>query len=98
LLVGGFERVYEVGRVFRNEGLSPRHNPEFTLLECYQAYADYEDMMQLTEDLMSCPRWPPTGRSKLAYEGESVNLTPPYRRERMSTCHGVHRRQQPARS
>ena len=52
LLVGGFERVYEVGRVFRNEGLSPRHNPEFTLLECYQAYADYEDMMQLTEDLI----------------------------------------------
>src|SRR5438874_4684606 len=52
LLVGGFERVYEVGRVFRNEGLSPRHNPEFTMMECYQAYADYEDMMQLTEDLI----------------------------------------------
>src|SRR5207302_563680 len=49
LLVGGFERVYEIGRVFRNEGLSPRHNPEFTLLESYQAYADYEDVMQLVE-------------------------------------------------
>src|SRR5712664_4618843 len=52
LLVGGFERVYEIGRVFRNEGLSPRHNPEFTLLESYQAYADYEDVMQLVEDLV----------------------------------------------
>jgi lysyl-tRNA synthetase class 2 len=53
LLVGGFERVYEFGRVFRNEGLSPRHNPQFTLLECYLAYADYNDVMQLVEDLGS---------------------------------------------
>src|SRR5712664_1335384 len=52
LLVGGLERVYEIGRVFRNEGLSPRHNPEFTMLECYEAYADYEDVMQLVEDLV----------------------------------------------
>ena len=52
LLVGGFERVYEIGRVFRNEGLSPRHNPEFTLLECYEAYADYDDVMKLVEDLI----------------------------------------------
>jgi lysyl-tRNA synthetase class 2 len=52
LLVGGFERVYEVGRVFRNEGLSPRHNPEFTMLECYEAYADYDDVMKLVEDLV----------------------------------------------
>src|ERR1700731_2039519 len=52
LLVGGFERVYEIGRVFRNEGLSPRHNPEFTLLESYQAYADYDDVMSLVEDLI----------------------------------------------
>ena len=53
LVVGGFERVFEIGRVFRNEGLSPRHNPEFTMLELYQAYADYTDMMELTEELVS---------------------------------------------
>ena len=53
LVVGGFERVFEIGRVFRNEGLSPRHNPEFTMLELYQAYADYTDMMALTEELVA---------------------------------------------
>jgi len=84
LLVGGFERVYEVGRVFRNEGLSPRHNPEFTLLECYQAYADYEDMMQLTEDLIVVSAMAANRPLETSYEGESVNLTPPYRRERMA--------------
>ncbi len=83
LLVGGFERVYEVGRVFRNEGLSPRHNPEFTLLECYQAYADYEDMMQLMEDLIIVSAMAANRPLETSYEGESVNLTPPYRRERM---------------
>src|SRR2546425_1575161 len=83
LLVGGFERVYEVGRVFRNEGLSPRHNPEFTLLECYQAYADYEDMMQLMEDLIVVSAMAANRPLETSYEGESVNLTPPYRRERM---------------
>ena len=84
LLVGGFERVFEVGRVFRNEGLSPRHNPEFTLLECYQAYADYEDMMQLTEDLVVVSAMAANRPLETSYEGESVNLTPPYRRERMT--------------
>ncbi len=84
LLVGGFERVYEVGRVFRNEGLSPRHNPEFTLLECYQAYADYEDMMQLTEDLIVVSAMAAGRPLETAYEGEPVNLTPPFRRERMA--------------
>ena len=84
LLVGGFERVYEVGRVFRNEGLSPRHNPEFTLLECYQAYADYEDMMQLTEDLIVVSAMAAGRPLDTAYEGEPVNLTTPFRRERMA--------------
>ena len=84
LLVGGFERVFEVGRVFRNEGLSPRHNPEFTLLECYQAYADYEDMMQLAEDMIVVSAMAAERPLETAYEGESVNLTPPYRRERMA--------------
>ena len=55
LVVGGFERVFEIARVFRNEGLSPRHNPEFTMLELYQAYADYTDMMVLTEELVAGP-------------------------------------------
>ena len=84
LLVGGFERVFEVGRVFRNEGLSPRHNPEFTLLECYQAYSDYEDMMQLTQDLVVVSAMAANRPLETSYEGESVNLTPPFRRERMA--------------
>ena len=84
LLVGGFERVYEVGRVFRNEGLSPRHNPEFTLLECYQAYADYDDMMQLVEDLVVVSAKAAGRPLETSYEGESINLTPPFRRERMA--------------
>ncbi|HEY3085671.1 MAG TPA: lysine--tRNA ligase [Candidatus Dormibacteraeota bacterium] len=84
LLVGGFERVYEIGRVFRNEGLSPRHNPEFTLLESYQAYADYEDVMQLVEDLMVVAAMAADRPLQTSYQGESVDLTPPYRRERMA--------------
>jgi len=84
LLVGGFERVYEIGRVFRNEGLSPRHNPEFTLLESYQAYADYEDVMQLVEDLMVVSAMAADRPLDTSYQGESVNLTPPYRRARMA--------------
>ena len=83
LLVGGFERVFEIGRVFRNEGLSPRHNPEFTLMECYQAYADYEDMMRLMEDLIVVSAMAANRPLETSYEGEAVNLTPPYRRERM---------------
>jgi len=84
LLVGGFERVFEIGRVFRNEGLSPRHNPEFTLLECYQAYADYEDMMQLAEDLIVASAMAAKRPLETSYEAETLNLTPPYRRERMA--------------
>lgn len=84
LLVGGFERVYEIGRVFRNEGLSPRHNPEFTLLEWYQAYADYDDMMQLLEDVLVVSAKAAGRPLETSYEGESVNLTPPFRRVRMA--------------
>jgi lysyl-tRNA synthetase class 2 len=84
LLVGGFERVYEIGRVFRNEGLSPRHNPEFTLLECYQAYADYDDVMKLVEDLMVVSAMAAGRPLETSYQGEAVNLTPPFRRERMA--------------
>jgi lysyl-tRNA synthetase class 2 len=84
LLVGGFERVYEFGRVFRNEGLSPRHNPEFTLLECYEAYADYDDVMRLVEDMMSAAAAAAGRPLVTTYQGEQVDLTPPYRRERMA--------------
>jgi lysyl-tRNA synthetase class 2 len=84
LLVGGFERVYEVGRVFRNEGLSPRHNPEFTMLECYEAYADYDDVMKLVEDLMVASAKSAGRPLATAYQGEEVDLTPPYRRARMA--------------
>jgi len=84
LLVGGFERVYEVGRVFRNEGLSPRHNPEFTMLECYEAYADYDDVMKLVEDLMVASAKSAGRPLVTTYQGEEVDLTPPYRRARMA--------------
>ena len=84
LLVGGLERVYEIGRVFRNEGLSPRHNPEFTLLECYQAYADYEDIMQLVEDMVVASAMAAGRPLETSYEDEPVNLRPPFRRERMA--------------
>jgi lysyl-tRNA synthetase class 2 len=84
LLVGGFERVFEIGRVFRNEGLSPRHNPEFTLLECYQAYADYDDVMSLVEDLIVVSAMAAGRPLETSYQGEAVNLTPPYRRARMA--------------
>ena len=84
LLVGGFERVFEIGRVFRNEGLSPRHNPEFTLLECYQAYADYEDIMQLVEDMVVASAMAAGRPLETSYEDEPVNLRPPFRRERMA--------------
>jgi len=84
LLVGGFERVYEIGRVFRNEGLSPRNNPEFTMLESYQAYADYEDVMRLVEDLLVASAAAAGRPLVTTYQGEEVDLTPPYKRERMA--------------
>ena len=83
LVVGGFEKVFEIGRVFRNEGLSPRHNPEFTMLELYQAYADYGDMMRLTEELISYLAQELLGTTKLTYGGRDLDLTPPWRRATM---------------
>jgi lysyl-tRNA synthetase class 2 len=80
LLVGGFERVYELGRVFRNEGLSTRHNPEFTILEVYQAYAGFEDAMALTETLVrECARTI-LGKTSIAYQGKSIDVGPPFPR------------------
>jgi len=84
LLVGGFERVYEIGRVFRNEGLSPRHNPEFTMLECYEAYADYNDVMRLVEDMIVASTAAAGRTSEITYQGEQITLAPPFRRERMA--------------
>jgi lysyl-tRNA synthetase class 2 len=83
LVVGGFERVYEIGRTFRNEGLSPRHNPEFTMLEAYQAYADYTDMMQLFEELEAGAALELKGTTKLTYQGRPLDFTPPWRRATM---------------
>ncbi len=80
LVVGGFERVFELARVFRNEGLSTRHNPEFTMLELYQAYADYGDMMELTEHLVAHLATEVTGSPVVSYGGREVDLTPPWTR------------------
>jgi lysyl-tRNA synthetase class 2 len=80
LVVGGLERVFELGRVFRNEGLSPRHNPEFTMLELYQAYADYSDMMALTEELVAHLARAVTGSAVVTYGDREVDVTPPWTR------------------
>jgi lysyl-tRNA synthetase class 2 len=82
LVVGGFERVFEIGRSFRNEGLSPRHNPEFTMLELYAAYFDYGDLMALTEELIAFLATELLGTTKLTYgtAARSLDLTPPWRR------------------
>ena len=80
LLVGGFERVYEIGRVFRNEGLSRRHNPEFTLLESYEAYADYRTMLELVEQLVPTVAQQALGRQTVTYQGQEIDLRPPWRR------------------
>lgn len=84
LIVGGFERVYEIGRQFRNEGLSVKHNPEFTLLELYQAYTDYQGMMVLTEQLLEAAALAVHGHTKITYQGQEVDLTPPYCRLSMN--------------
>ena len=83
LVVGGFEKVFEIGRVFRNEGLSTRHNPEFTMLELYQAYADYHDMMDLTEQMVSHVANEVTGGARMDYLGRPLDLSPPWRRATM---------------
>lgn len=84
LLVGGMEKVFELNRSFRNEGLSPRHNPEFTMLEVYQAYADYEVMMELTEELITEVARSVTGGDCFKYQGKEINLRRPWRREKFS--------------
>ncbi|MFO7295674.1 MAG: lysine--tRNA ligase [Clostridia bacterium] len=83
LIVGGFDKVYELGRVFRNEGMSIKHNPEFTSIEIYRAYADYMDMMELTEDMIVTVAKEVLGTTKLTYQGQEIDLTPPWQRMTM---------------
>ncbi|HEY4554045.1 MAG TPA: lysine--tRNA ligase, partial [Bacillaceae bacterium] len=83
LIVGGLERVYEIGRVFRNEGVSTRHNPEFTMLELYEAYADFEDIMELTENMVAHIAKEVLGTTKVPYGEHEVDLEPKWRRLHM---------------
>ncbi|MEM9906486.1 MAG: lysine--tRNA ligase [Cyanobacteria bacterium P01_D01_bin.44] len=83
LIVGGFEKVFEMGRIFRNEGISTRHNPEFTSIEVYQAYADYSDMMALTEALITTAAQEVLGTTQVTYEGQSIDLNAPWKRVTM---------------
>src|SRR5690606_37708524 len=81
LIVGGLERVYEIGKDFRNEGIDRTHNPEFTMLEFYQAFADYHDMMELVEELLATVVREVTGGPlRLTYQGVELDFTPPYPR------------------
>jgi lysyl-tRNA synthetase class 2 len=80
LIVGGFDKVYEIGRAFRNEGISVKHNPEFTLLECYQAYSDYTDMMILVEEMASYVAREVLGDTKISINGNTIDLAPPWQR------------------
>ncbi|MFL5662543.1 MAG: lysine--tRNA ligase, partial [Ktedonobacteraceae bacterium] len=78
LIVGGFERVYEIGRDFRNEGIDRSHNPEFTMMECYQAFADYEDIMALVEEMIHFIALEVKGTPVFTYQGTEIDLTPPW--------------------
>ena len=80
LIVSGFDKVYEMGKNFRNEGIDIKHNPEFTMIELYEAYSDYNDMMRLTEDLISSVCLKVCGSMKVEYQGTEIDFTPPWRR------------------
>ena len=84
LIVGGMDRVVEIGRVFRNEGLSTRHNPEFTMLEAYQAFADYYDMMELTETLVATVAQQVLGTTSVTWEGQAIELAPTWERRTLA--------------
>ncbi|WHH56866.1 lysine--tRNA ligase [Petroclostridium sp. X23] len=83
LIVGGLEKVYEMGRIFRNEGMSIKHNPEFTTIELYEAYTDYKGMMELTEQMISGVAQEVLGTTKIVYQEEEIDLTPPWKRMTM---------------
>jgi lysyl-tRNA synthetase, class II len=84
LVVGGLERVFEIGRTFRNEGIDSTHNPEFTMLEAYQAMADYEDIMSLVEEVIANVAEAAVGSSEIEYQGRQLSLKPPFQRARMT--------------
>jgi lysyl-tRNA synthetase class 2 len=84
LIVGGLERVYELGRMFRNEGMDIKHNPEFTMMEVYQAYTDYHGMMELSENMISSVAQEVLGTTKVNYQGQEIDLTPPWTRLTMT--------------
>ena len=86
LIVGGFDKVYEMGRMFRNEGMDMKHNPEYTAIELYQAYADYKDMMDITENVISHMAEVATGSMKINYQGTEIDFTPPWKRMTMEEC------------
>lgn len=89
-IVGGLEKVYEIGRIFRNEGISTRHNPEFTMLEVYEAWSDYEGMMSLAEGLLDACCREVLGRHTVQFEGHEVNLAPPFARRSMDELFQEH--------
>ena len=86
LIVGGFDKVYEMGRMFRNEGMDMKHNPEYTAIELYQAYADYTDMMEITENLIAHMAEVATGSTKIVYQGKEIDFKPPWRTMTMIDC------------
>lgn len=83
LIVGGFDKVYEMGKMFRNEGMDTRHNPEFTNIELYEAYADYNDMMEITENLVAYVAKEVLETTKVEYQGKTIDFTPPWKRIKM---------------
>jgi lysyl-tRNA synthetase class 2 len=89
LIVGGFDRVYEMGRMFRNEGLSIKHNPEYTAIELYQAYADFNDMMEITENMVAYAAQKALGTTKITYQEKEIDFTPPW--DRMTMEEAVHK-------
>ncbi len=89
LIVGGFDKVYELGRVFRNEGMDQDHNPEFTMLESYEAYADYNDVMTMVEEMVSTVAKEALGTTEVLYRDHNIDFTPPW--DRVSFCEAVYR-------
>lgn len=92
LIVGGYDKVYEIGRIFRNEGISTKHNPEFTMLESYEAYADYNDVMAMVEDMVAYAAVEATGSTRVFWEpaGEEIDFAPPWQRMTMRDALIVH--------
>ncbi|MGB2798661.1 MAG: amino acid--tRNA ligase-related protein, partial [Dehalococcoidia bacterium] len=80
LIVGGLDKVYEIGRIFRNEGISIKHNPEFTMLESYEAYADYNDVMKMVEDMISHVAQEVLGTTRVSFAGNTIDFSPPWQR------------------